>query len=223
MSSIAFFDFDETIVPMKSMFFFLKYATSAKPRMFPKSYEAIMASIHQLSADGTSREGINTYYYSIFAGIAVNEVRFLAKSMWLNARDYLITVSVERLREHQRLGDDVVVVSGAMRDIIDPVLEQIDVDQTLCSEPEVINGRYTGGLTQQAIGVGKAKLVTAYCEDNGITPLKCYAYGDHVSDLDMLMAVGFPVAVNPDPALLSIAREKSWPVLSSDDLSHLCE
>jgi hypothetical protein len=39
-----------------------------------------------------------------------------------------------------------------------------------------------------------------------------------VSDLPMLRAVGHPVAVNPDAALLRVAREEGWDVLRFERL-----
>jgi phosphoserine phosphatase len=36
------------------------------------------------------------------------------------------------------------------------------------------------------------------------------AYADSSSDLSMLEAVGFPVAVNPEPRLATIARTRGW-------------
>jgi len=40
------------------------------------------------------------------------------------------------------------------------------------------------------------------------------AYSDSFSDLSMLEAVGFPVAVNPDRRLRRVARERGWPMLA---------
>jgi phosphoserine phosphatase len=39
------------------------------------------------------------------------------------------------------------------------------------------------------------------------------AYTDSIQDLLLLDAVGFPVAVNPDPALKRIAQQKGWRIL----------
>ena len=36
------------------------------------------------------------------------------------------------------------------------------------------------------------------------------AYADSASDLPMLEAVGFPVAVNPEAKLAAIARRRGW-------------
>ena len=38
------------------------------------------------------------------------------------------------------------------------------------------------------------------------------AYADSASDLPMLEAVGFPVAVNPETKLAAIARKRGWHV-----------
>jgi hypothetical protein len=38
------------------------------------------------------------------------------------------------------------------------------------------------------------------------------AYADSASDLPMLEAVGFPVAVNPETKLAAIARRRGWHV-----------
>ena len=38
------------------------------------------------------------------------------------------------------------------------------------------------------------------------------AYADSASDLPMLESVGFPVAVNPEPKLATIARRRGWHV-----------
>ena len=39
-----------------------------------------------------------------------------------------------------------------------------------------------------------------------------YAYADSHSDLALLRAVGNPVAVSPDAALLRVAKRRRWPI-----------
>jgi len=40
-----------------------------------------------------------------------------------------------------------------------------------------------------------------------------YAYGDSITDQNMLSLVGNPVAVYPDTKLHALAKEKKWRVL----------
>ncbi|HUS84000.1 MAG TPA: haloacid dehalogenase-like hydrolase, partial [Anaerolineales bacterium] len=42
---------------------------------------------------------------------------------------------------------------------------------------------------------------------------KSYAYADSQSDIPLLEAVGFPVAVVPDAFLESYAKERGWEIL----------
>ena len=56
----------------------------------------------------------------------------------------------------------------------------------------------------------RATLLADYCEREGLDLAESVAYADSSSDLPMLEAVGFPVAVNPEPRLASIARKRGW-------------
>ena len=49
-----------------------------------------------------------------------------------------------------------------------------------------------------------------YATANEIDLRESVAYADSSSDLPMLEAVGFPVAVNPETKLASIARKRGW-------------
>jgi hypothetical protein len=49
-----------------------------------------------------------------------------------------------------------------------------------------------------------------YARAEGIELSESVAYADSSSDLPMLEAVGFPVAVNPEVRLATIARKRGW-------------
>jgi phosphoserine phosphatase len=49
-----------------------------------------------------------------------------------------------------------------------------------------------------------------YAEAEGLRLEEAVAYADSASDLPMLEAVGFPVAVNPETRLAAIARKRGW-------------
>jgi hypothetical protein len=54
--------------------------------------------------------------------------------------------------------------------------------------------------------------------ERGIDLESSYAYSDSESDLPMMRAVGHPVAVNPDAALLRVSREEGWQIMRFDKL-----
>src|SRR6185436_11263294 len=65
---------------------------------------------------------------------------------------------------------------------------------------------------------GKAVAIRELAEREGIDLTESYAYSDSESDLPMMRAVGYPVAVNPDSALEKVAREEGWRIMRFDKL-----
>jgi len=63
-------------------------------------------------------------------------------------------------------------------------------------------------------GEAKGRTVREMAAEKGFDLAQCYAYGDSVGDRWMLEAVGRPAAVNASWRLETLARRKSWPVLT---------
>jgi phosphoserine phosphatase len=59
-------------------------------------------------------------------------------------------------------------------------------------------------------GETRAQALRDYADLHGIDLKNSVAYADSTSDLPMLDAVGFPVAVNPETKLASLARRRGW-------------
>jgi phosphoserine phosphatase len=80
-------------------------------------------------------------------------------------------------------------------------------------------GRYTGDLRGPFVyGKGKVEAMRRYTDEHGIDLDASYAYSDSASDLPMLKAVGNPVVVNPDEALLAVAKAEGWRVMRFEKL-----
>src|SRR6185503_12044383 len=78
---------------------------------------------------------------------------------------------------------------------------------------EIENGIYTGRLVGDLMhGPAKAAAIRDLAGREGLDLAQCSAYSDSVNDLPMLGAVGRAVAVNPDPALRRVARERGWEI-----------
>ncbi|MBE4609261.1 HAD family hydrolase [Vibrio navarrensis] len=205
----AFFDMDETIVQCKSMFSFYKFfLTQTDSENHSQRFENLMTDIRNKVKDGASREIINSFYYEQMRGISRNKLRDLSQK-WFNQSNDIIFIDkvvseIERLKLN---GFNIVLVSGAMEDIIYPIGNIIGADFYLCSEPLVSDGRYTGELIQQSIGDGKRALVIRFCQTHHIDTNDCIAYGDHISDIPMLTAVGKAFVVNPDHEMRKVLNE----------------
>ena len=86
-------------------------------------------------------------------------------------------------------------------------------DDVVCARLGQHDGRYDGRLEDlPPIGEARALLLADYAAAHGLLLAESVAYADSASDLAMLEAVGFPVAVNPESRLAAIARRRGWHV-----------
>ena len=76
-----------------------------------------------------------------------------------------------------------------------------------------------GGLDGPFVyGEGKVEAMKGYAAEHEIDMDASWADRDSASDLPMLRAVGNPVVVNPDHALLEVARAEGWRVMRFEQL-----
>jgi len=116
-----------------------------------------------------------------------------------------------RVREHRRLGHRTLLITGALDFVIAPLRPLFD--DIVCARLGERDGRLTGRLEDlPPIGEARALVLADYASAHGLSLDESIAYADSASDLAMLEAVGFPVAVNPESRLAGIARRRGWHV-----------
>lgn len=218
VSRFAFFDVDETLIAMKSMFDFLPYWCAYQGR--PERSLRFGETLALARAQGQPREQLNRLYYSLFAGVPLGELE-LAGRAWFKQRfggerPPYIAPTVERLRAHYDSGIVPVLVSGSMLPLLAPLAAALKVEHCLCTSLVLDRqGRLTGDIGQpQTIGLGKADALNLFLSQRGVSASDCYAYGDDLSDLPMLEAVGSAVAVGPNRGLQDLAGQRGWSQLS---------
>jgi phosphoserine phosphatase len=117
--------------------------------------------------------------------------------------------AIRRVRHHRRLGHRTVLITGALDFVIEPLRPLFD--DIVCASLEERNGRYTGGMKEvPPTGEARAQAMADYAKAEGLSLDESVAYADSASDLPMLEAVGFPVAVNPETRLSALARKRGW-------------
>ncbi len=123
--------------------------------------------------------------------------------------------AVRRVREHRKAGHRTVLITGALDFVVEPLRPLFD--DIVAAELAVERGAYTGELTQvPPTGETRAAALRAYAAAEGLELAQSVAYADSTSDLPMLEAVGFPVAVNPEAKLASLARKRGWLIETFD-------
>lgn len=222
MTEFAFFDVDDTVVQLKTMFsfqdFYFRHAGAFSGLLGPVRAARFNAVRRRYRAQGRPREDLNRMYYRSFRGRRPDQVSMLAqqwyKEIRQQVREFYFPEVVEALKAHQAAGDEVVFVSGSMVEILRPIAEDLNVQHMLATRVVISGDRYTGEIVPpQTIGLGKARAVVEFLASHGLDGSTCWAYGDDHSDIPMLSVVGHPVVVSSARDMAEVAKDRGWQIL----------
>ena len=162
--------------------------------------------------DKISRAHFNRAFYKNYAGWKPSRARHLGQESFAGfTLDRIFPEALQQLRDHKAAGHRVVLLSGALDFLLDPMKDL--ADDVLCSTLAQENGAYTGELTGAPVaGEARVRMLASFARRRGLDLSRSYAYADSISDLPMLEAVGNPVAVNPDRRLGTAAKDRGWRV-----------
>ncbi len=119
------------------------------------------------------------------------------------------------LERHRQLGHRLVIITATNRFITQPIADALGVDDLIATEPEVIDGRYTGAVSgTPCFQGGKITRLMAWLEANPMSLAESYFYSDSANDIPLLEWVSRPIAVDPDPKLAAWAEARQVPIIS---------
>lgn len=119
------------------------------------------------------------------------------------------------LNEHRAKGDYLLIITATNGFITRPIGKRLGVDDILATDPEILNGAYTGKYVgTPTFQSGKVTRLNEWLQDHPFDLSEAYFYSDSINDLPLLEKVGNPVAVDADPRLTELARARQWKEIS---------
>ncbi len=160
--------------------------------------------------DRRDRTDFLRHFYQRYKGAPVEQLEADAAEMLSHL---IVTKSfpagLRRVRAHKAAGHKTVLITGALDVAVGPLRPLFD--EIIAARIDQRHGRYTGEMVDvPPTGEVRAQLMLDWAEANGFDPAQGVAYADSASDLPMLEAVGYPVAVNPETRLVTIADKRGW-------------
>jgi HAD superfamily hydrolase (TIGR01490 family) len=212
---LAVFDVDGTLVETNVVEYFFWMRLRAQPLEDWPRFMAQMAreAPRWLYLERRSRAEFQRSFYREYDGLDYEVMRRLGREA-LNAVTLrrIYPEGMRRIREHKRAGHRVLLLTGALDVVVEPLAELLDVEVD-CAHLLLKDGRMTGDLqSPPPAGEARAALLEEYAANNGVTLSESFAYADSLSDLPMLELVGTPVVVNPDARLSQVAGQRGWRV-----------
>ena len=119
------------------------------------------------------------------------------------------------INQHKERGDTVLVMTASTSFVTAPIVKKYGINHLLATEPEIKEGRYTGGVSGiPCFQAGKIDKLMPWLQKNEETLTGSTFYSDSHNDLPLLELVDNPVAVNADKILTKIAEKKGWEILN---------
>lgn len=212
---LAVFDVDGTLVQTNVVEYFLWMRLREQPpERWPSFLAELAAKVPRwLYLERRSRAEFQRAFYREYEGLEAAAMRRLGQeALEAVTLRRIYPEGLRRLREHKRAGHRVLLLTGALDVVVEPLAELLEVEVD-CAHLLQRDGLLTGDLqSPPPAGEARATLLEEYAASHGIDLAESFAYADAISDLPMLEMVGTPVVVNPDARLSQVADQRGWRV-----------
>ena len=212
--TVAFFDVDGTLLKSTIVHYYIWMRSAKIPRLLRLIWLIgfLPKIAYYLILDRVSRTRFNQVFYRNYRGMNTAEIKRLSAEMFeVYLRPKIFSEAVSEIQEHKQQDTTIVLVTGSLDFIVQPIADYLGVDVVLAPQLREQNGQFTGELTTPPlIGEQKAEAIQVFAEQHAISLRDSYAYSDSQSDLPMLECVGNPVVVNPGKALRQKALDVGW-------------
>ena len=219
---LTLFDLDNTLLSGDSDYGWGQFAVRHR-LVDPESYERRNAEFSAAYRVGTlDQRAYLEFCLAPLARHSVAELREWHRRFMAESIEPMMTRAGRALVEERlAAGDLVAIVTSTNTFITGPIARAYGIEHLIASEAGFDAGRYTGKLVGiPAFREGKVTRVSEWLSSRGQQLAdfsETWFFSDSTNDLPLLETVTHPVAVDPDPALEELARQRRWPVISLRD------
>ncbi|NKI18686.1 HAD-IB family hydrolase [Spongiibacter sp. KMU-166] len=213
----ALFDFDGTIIAGYSATHFMREQIR-RGDFSPKDLMQMFRAINSFGKGNIGFSGMMAVSAQFVRGIDEDVYWDLGKKLYAKKIAALIYPETRALIEaHKAKGHTVAIISSATPYQVKATADDLGIDHVLCTQFEVENGKFTGGLVRPTcFGQGKVAAAVQLAAESSSDLDKSFFYSDSTDDILLLEHVGYPRALNPNDKLADIAKERNWPVARFD-------
>jgi HAD superfamily hydrolase (TIGR01490 family) len=112
----------------------------------------------------------------------------------------------------------LAIITATNRFLTEPIAAAFGIEHLIATEPQMRDGRFTGDIVgAPCMREGKITRLENWLQGRKASMddfPETWFYSDSINDLPLLERVTHPVAVDADPRLAEIARQRGWRTLS---------
>lgn len=214
--TLTLFDLDNTLIGGDSDYLWGEFLVSRKlvdveyyrqrNRQFYEDYEKgslDVASYLRFALSALANLDSNT-----LLSAQADFMRESIQPIWLPKAEALV-------EQHRSEGKELAVITATNRFVVEPIVQKLGIDNLICSEPEIIDGQYTGDFVgTPCFAEGKITKINEWLKPRAHNLQSAWFYSDSHNDLPLMKEVGKAVAVDPDPKLKDEAEKLGWQIIS---------
>jgi len=213
MIELAIFDMDHTVMSIDcdhSWKYFLVEEGLASPANRDEA-DRFLDLYHQ---GHTPINEFIEFQLNEFAGQSIAEIRTIAdKHFKQQVRKHVFSQARNEIDKFNYNKIDTILLTGTNRIIAEPIAKSLGVCKLIATEPHIKDGYFTGRVYGPVL-MKQAKLKSAkdICLKMNIDLNKVTYFADSITDVPLLLEVGYPVVVNPKSDLLLFAKTNKWQI-----------
>lgn len=216
MTTLAFFDYDDTLSCGDSILYWNCFLFEQRPDLRKHRWMVYLGVI-LWCLKIISTHTLKRFQLKATSHLSPDERTELAHQFVTTVLPrFLFPEMIGRMKSHRELGHRVIVVSASAdfymnQELMSLIIPCDEVVGTHMEFPESGLIRLPKYTRENFKGPKKVEVLQSmeqfpeYAEG-------CFAYSDHYSDRFLLEYTEFPQAVNPDKELETLALEKNWPI-----------
>ncbi len=218
--ALAFFDLDRTLVAVNSARLWIaRERREGRLSWRQAGLAAWWMGLYRLGFTGVET-GLRDAAASL-AGLREADLAAAMTAFWAEEIAGRIRPGARAaVARHRAAGDRTVLLTSSLVWVGRAAARDLGLDDAVCTVPAARDGVLTGEVDGTfCYGPGKLELGRRYAERRGEHLEDAWFYTDSIADLPVLLAVGHPVCVDPDPRLAREARRRGWPVEDWDGVA----
>lgn len=219
--NLAIFDFDGTLlaadtVPAMSKEW-IRQKKSKSTIIF--LYVSIIPTFIKYKLGLISREAFKNIAFDkfnlIWRGMTQAEVNEFLHKAYPSLKASFDSLVLKEIETAQQQNFHCVLLSGSYTELLRIVGNDLGFDTVIGAELAFRDGLFYPQGVPFIDGKKKVTLLLEVFDDKNIDWEGSRCFADSIADIGVMQLVGEPVAVNPDPGLLSFALNNQWKIIRS--------
>lgn len=214
--SLAIFDLDNTLIGGDSDYLWGEFLVKNQ-LIDAEEYRRENERFYRQYQDGS----LDIYEYQAFSLKPLSQHPLEQLHEWHQAfmqqmiEPIMLPQAQALIEKHKAQGDRPLIITATNTFITRPIGEKLGIDELIGTEPEMLNGQFTGRVAGiPSFQQGKVTRLADWLKQQNENLENSYFYSDSHNDLPLLEQVSYPVAVDADPRLTEVAKQKGWKQMS---------